>query len=88
MKKCLIFSFKMPKHFWGGDCHAGKARQTGRSSRAAALDRAALVGAGAGDSELVAEGLRVAARALGRVTGRVDVEDLLDVIFNEFCIGK
>jgi tRNA modification GTPase len=55
---------------------------------AAALDRAALVGAGAGDSELVAEGLRVAARALGRVTGRVDVEDLLDVIFNEFCIGK
>lgn len=45
-------------------------------------------GTGAGDSELVAEDLRVAARALGRVTGRVDVEDLLDVIFNDFCIGK
>lgn len=40
------------------------------------------------DSELVAEDLRLAARALGRVTGRVDVEDLLDVIFNNFCIGK
>lgn len=49
-----------------------------------ALDRAA---AGA-DSELVAEDLRLAARALGRVTGRVDVEDLLDVIFFDFCIGK
>ena len=31
---------------------------------------------------------RLAVRELGRVTGRVDVEDLLDVIFSEFCIGK
>lgn len=38
--------------------------------------------------ELAAEELRMAARALGRVTGRVDVEDLLDVIFRDFCIGK
>lgn len=38
--------------------------------------------------ELAAEDLRLAARALGRITGRVDVEDLLDVIFREFCIGK
>jgi len=38
--------------------------------------------------ELVAEELRVAARALGRLLGRIDVEDLLDVIFREFCIGK
>ena len=38
--------------------------------------------------ELEAEDLRVALRALGRITGRVDVEDLLDVIFREFCIGK
>jgi len=38
--------------------------------------------------ELVAEDLRLAARALGRLTGRVDVEDLLDVIFRDFCIGK
>ncbi len=38
--------------------------------------------------ELVAEDLRLAIRALGRITGRVDVEDLLDVIFKDFCIGK
>ena len=38
--------------------------------------------------ELAAEELRRAVRALGRVTGRVDVEDLLDVLFREFCIGK
>lgn len=38
--------------------------------------------------ELVAEDLRLAARSLGRITGRVDVEDLLDVVFRDFCIGK
>jgi len=38
--------------------------------------------------ELAAEDLRLAARALGRITGRVDVEDVLDLIFREFCIGK
>lgn len=38
--------------------------------------------------ELAAEDLRLAARALGRITGRVDVEEILGVIFAEFCIGK
>jgi tRNA modification GTPase len=38
--------------------------------------------------ELLAEELRIAARAFGRLTGRVDVEDILDVIFRDFCIGK
>jgi tRNA modification GTPase len=38
--------------------------------------------------EIVAEELRVAADELGRVTGRVDVEALLDVVFRDFCIGK
>ncbi|MDF1734721.1 MAG: tRNA uridine-5-carboxymethylaminomethyl(34) synthesis GTPase MnmE [Minwuia sp.] len=38
--------------------------------------------------ELVGEDLRMAIRALGRITGKVDVEDLLDVIFRDFCIGK
>lgn len=38
--------------------------------------------------ELMAEDIRMAARGLGRITGRVDVEDLLDVIFRDFCIGK
>lgn len=38
--------------------------------------------------EIAAEELRIAAFALGKLLGRVDVEDLLDVIFREFCIGK
>ncbi len=38
--------------------------------------------------EIAAEYLRLSARALGRITGRVDVEDILDVIFGDFCIGK
>ena len=37
---------------------------------------------------MIAEELRAAATALGRLTGRVDVEDILDVIFRDFCIGK
>lgn len=49
----------------------------------------ALVRAQAADlPELAAEDLRLALRALGRITGAVDVEDLLDVVFNDFCIGK
>jgi tRNA modification GTPase len=40
------------------------------------------------EPELLAEDLRLAARALGRITGRVGVEDVLDVIFKDFCIGK
>jgi tRNA modification GTPase len=52
-----------------------------------ALDRAIEQGS-RGQEDLVAEELRLAARRLGRITGRVDVEDILDVIFREFCIGK
>jgi tRNA modification GTPase len=38
--------------------------------------------------DLLAEDLRHAIHQLGRITGRVDVEDYLDVIFRDFCIGK
>ncbi len=38
--------------------------------------------------ELVAEDVRLAVRDMERLIGRVDVEDVLDVIFNDFCIGK
>ncbi len=41
-----------------------------------------------GGPELKAEELRIAARHLGRLTGRIDVEDVLGAIFSEFCIGK
>jgi len=39
-------------------------------------------------AELEAEHIRLAAQALGRLTGRIDVEELLGAIFGEFCIGK
>lgn len=38
--------------------------------------------------DLAAEDLRLAVREIGRITGRVDVEDLLGVIFRDFCLGK
>ncbi|RKS85568.1 tRNA uridine-5-carboxymethylaminomethyl(34) synthesis GTPase MnmE [Sphingosinicella microcystinivorans] len=40
------------------------------------------------DAVLRAESLRLAMRALGRLTGRVGVEDILDIVFGRFCIGK
>ena len=40
------------------------------------------------DIDLVSENLRNASVHLGRITGKVDVEDLLEVIFSEFCVGK
>ncbi len=49
-----------------------------------ALERAAE----ARQTELFAEDLRLALRSLGRITGQVDVEELLDTIFRDFCIGK
>ncbi|WP_102959354.1 tRNA uridine-5-carboxymethylaminomethyl(34) synthesis GTPase MnmE [Mangrovicella endophytica] len=39
-------------------------------------------------AEIAAETLRHTSMALGRLTGQVDVEDLLDVVFSRFCIGK
>ncbi len=51
-----------------------------------ALERA--LGEPAGREDIIAEELRLAGRDLGRLTGRVDVEDVLDVIFRDFCIGK
>ncbi|WP_085557253.1 tRNA uridine-5-carboxymethylaminomethyl(34) synthesis GTPase MnmE [Azospirillum agricola] len=62
-----------------------------RARHRAALDecRTALLRAlSAPLPELAAEDIRLASRALGRITGRVDVEDLLDIIFRDFCIGK
>jgi tRNA modification GTPase len=53
-----------------------------------AVERAlegARIGIGA---ELVSEDLRLAARSLGRITGSIDAEDLLDRIFSQFCVGK
>ena len=49
-----------------------------------ALQRALI----APEAELIAEDLRVAVRCIGRITGQIDVEELLDIVFNDFCIGK
>lgn len=38
--------------------------------------------------ELTAEDIRLAARSLGKITGQVDVDEILDRIFGDFCIGK
>jgi tRNA modification GTPase len=51
---------------------------------AAALER----GRQAAAPEAAAEEWRAAAAALGRITGRVDVESVLDAVFRDFCIGK
>jgi tRNA modification GTPase len=62
-----------------------------RSRHRAELARAAAALArapGAPTVDLMAEDVRLALHAIGRLTGAVDVEDLLDVIFAEFCIGK
>jgi tRNA modification GTPase len=58
------------------------------SGVAAAFTGAADLAAAGSGEELVAEQLRRAVTGLGRLTGRVDVEDVLDVMFREFCIGK
>jgi tRNA modification GTPase len=54
---------------------------------AQALDGALRLGPQGGE-ELIAEQIRLATRALERLTGRIGVEDILDVIFRDFCIGK
>jgi tRNA modification GTPase len=61
--------------------------------RAALVDAEAALGRaidplGVAPTELVAEELRLAARAIGRISGRVDVDDVLDRLFSAFCIGK
>jgi tRNA modification GTPase len=65
----------------------GRARQRGLLQQTAASLHRSIAVAGKGE-ELAAEELRAAAHSLGRLLGRVDVEDILDVIFREFCIGK
>jgi tRNA modification GTPase len=72
------------------DGAGGGAVLTRARHRAAVAEAEAALGR-AGEAtlpELRAEELRVALRAIGRLTGRVDVEDLLDVVFGTFCIGK
>jgi tRNA modification GTPase len=78
------------KHFLSGAESALVTRERHRRALGDVLSalRRALGSQVSGHEDLVAEDLRIAARALGRLTGRVDVEDILEVIFRDFCIGK
>lgn len=64
-----------------------RTRQRKLLGEAAASLRRSIDVVGRGE-ELAAEELRAAAHSLGKLLGRVDVEDILDVIFREFCVGK
>ncbi len=65
----------------------GRARQRRLLEQTAISLQRSMAVMGEGE-ELAAEELRAAAQALGRLLGRVDVEDILEVIFRDFCIGK
>ena len=70
---------------------AGHGNQLTRPRHRAALTEAVALLAEAEAAtlpELTAEALRAALFALGRLTGRVGVEEILDIVFRDFCIGK
>jgi len=71
----------------GVDALIGRERQRKLLQQTVASLQRSIAVMGEGE-ELAAEDLRMAAYSLGRLLGRVDVEDILDVIFREFCIGK
>ena len=70
-----------------GDILPSRLRHVELLKETTAHVEAAVSGEGKG-LELRADDLRRAADRLGRISGAVDVEDLLDVIFSQFCIGK
>jgi tRNA modification GTPase len=63
-------------------------RERHRIALTEAVTALSLASHGEKDLEFIAEDLRSAARALGRIVGAVDVEHVLDVVFSRFCIGK
>jgi tRNA modification GTPase len=80
---------RFAQDYFGSDTGGliGRARQRQLLQETAASLHFSIEVLGEGE-ELAAEHLRVAVHSLGRLLGRVDVEDILDVIFREFCIGK
>lgn len=76
--------------FGGGGESALVTRQRHRTALADCAEALRRAGAeeASGREDIIAEELRLASRALGRLVGRVDVENVLDVIFRDFCIGK
>lgn len=81
--RCVILD--RVQALWTGSLVPNRARQLDYLKDASNFIEEALNGR---ELDLRAESLRAAASSLGRITGRVDVEQLLDVIFSQFCIGK
>ncbi|AXV16882.1 tRNA uridine-5-carboxymethylaminomethyl(34) synthesis GTPase MnmE [Neorhizobium sp. SOG26] len=73
------------KQTWSGGLVPGRQRHVRYLKEASHFIQDALNGT---ELDVRAENLRGAATSLGRITGRVDVEELLGVIFSQFCIGK
>jgi tRNA modification GTPase len=73
------------KKLWNGSSVPSRQRHLSHLREASEFIIEALAGH---HLDLRAESLRAAASSLGRITGRVDVEQLLDVIFSQFCVGK
>ena len=82
-----LIGFAQDYFGFGDDGLIGRERQRQLLQQTAASLQRSIGAIGEGE-ELAAEDLRMAAYSLGRLLGRVDVEDILDVIFREFCIGK
>ena len=72
----------------GGDAVLTRERPERSSARRRGSRPGALLVNAGGAIELAAEELRLSTRAVGEITGRVDVEDVLDRLFSAFCIGK
>ncbi len=89
VSELMVGLITFAERFFGGGESALITRERQRAllrETAASLQRClAVIGEG---EELAAEELRRASYCLGKLLGRVDVEDILDVIFREFCIGK
>ncbi len=76
---------------FGLSSHPALTRQRHKAALDLALEslqRALETAHNGGGLELVAEDMRLAMREIGRITGGVDVEALLDIVFSDFCIGK
>ncbi len=89
MLKAALVSFARDNYRAGEPLLITRARHRQEIERARGALVSFLMCVDAGEhAELAAEHLREAADALGRLTGRLDVEDVLGQIFAEFCIGK
>jgi tRNA modification GTPase len=89
IRELIAALVRFAQNYFGSGENAliGRERQRKLLQQTTDLLRRSMSETAKGD-ELIAEDLRAAAQALGRLLGRVDVEDVLDAIFRDFCIGK